>query len=125
MKSPVLPLSLLFLTIASAVAQDAAPTPFWIWSSEKPADKEEIYLRKPLTVPADLKRAVLIASADNTAQVMINGDKRGFACENWEKPIIEDITDRLVPGSDNVIAAKVSNTGSAAGFLALITFENN
>jgi putative heme-binding domain-containing protein len=118
--------SALFLlsSLATARAQDAPPLPHWIWSSAQPADSEEIYLRKTLAVPADLKRAILIASADNSGQVMVNGDPRGFKCENWENPIIEDITDRLVPGSDNLIAVKATNSGGSAGFLAQIVLEN-
>jgi putative heme-binding domain-containing protein len=110
--------------LAAARSQDAAPLPHWIWITEKPAEQEDIYLRKTLAVPADLKRAILIATADNSGQVMVNGDKRGFKTENWENPIIEDITSRLIPGSDNVIAVKATNSGGPAGFLAQIILEN-
>ena len=114
-----------FQAPASGDAQEAtAPVPSWIWSQSKAGEKEEIYFRKSFTAPADLKRAILIVSADNEAQVHVNGDKRAFKSGSWESPIIEDITDRLVAGGDNLIAVRATNSGGAAGMLAQLVLEN-
>ncbi|MBL9151347.1 MAG: c-type cytochrome [Verrucomicrobiales bacterium] len=121
---PLLVLLSLACLAAPLHAQESPPQPHWIWTTQQPGEQEEIYLRKSLAVPSDLKRAILIASADNKAQVMVNGDRRGFTCEDWQAPVIEDITDRLLPGGDNVVAAKATNAGGAAGFLCLIILEN-
>ncbi len=123
------PLFLAGLLLSAAAvcsrAQEAPSViPHWIWSRADAGAEEVVYFRKEFTVPADLKRAILIASADNAAQVLINGDKRGFKCENWEKPVIEDITDRLRVGGDNVIAVRANNSGGSAGFLAHLVLEN-
>ncbi len=119
-----LALTAVSLTASPSTAQQAAPVPSWIWSGPKAGEKEAVYFRKTFTVPADLKRAILIVSADNAAQIMVNGDRRGFKSSAWEDPIIEDITDRLNAGGDNVIVARAVNDGGAAGFLAHLVFEN-
>ncbi|MCB1230930.1 MAG: c-type cytochrome [Verrucomicrobiae bacterium] len=109
---------------ATTFSQDQSPVPFWIWPQAKMGEHDVVYFRKTFSVPGDLKRALLVVSADNEAQVLVNGDKRGFKSDNWERPIIEDITDRLNAGGDNVIAVRAGNKGGSAGFLAQIVLEN-
>lgn len=111
------------LGLGSARAQDGPLVPHWIWSSPKPNGVQTVYFRRTIEAPADLKRALLIAAADDSAKVTVNGDNRGFDCENWQKPIVEDITDRLIRGGVNVIAVEAMNSGPAAGFLAQIVME--
>lgn len=112
------------LPLLSRAQDTATPVPHWIWSQAQAEPEETLHFRKPFTVPADLKRALLIATADNTAQLYINGDRRSFKCVTWEKPVIEDVTDRLIKGGDNLIAARATNEGGPAGLLFFLTLEN-
>jgi putative heme-binding domain-containing protein len=114
----------ILLGLGTAFAQDATPVPHWIWPTPKPEGSKTAFFRRSIEAPANLKRAILIATADDSAKVTINGDKRGFDCADWQKPIVEDITDRLIRGGENVIAVEATNSGAAAGFLAQIVFEN-
>ena len=114
----------IFTTSAPGLAQENSTVPSWIWSQKNAGAEEVVYFRKAFTAPADLKKAILIASADNAAQVLVNGDRRGFKSESWENPIVEDITDRLNLGGDNLLAVRANNSGGAAGFLAQVVLEN-
>ncbi|MCB1237768.1 MAG: heme-binding protein, partial [Verrucomicrobiae bacterium] len=124
-KTALLSLALVALSPAAALAQDAVagPLPNWIWLGADATADQTVYFRKTFEVPAELKKAVLIASADDRLQIMVNGDKRGFKSESWETPVIEDITAMLKAGPGNVLAANARNGGGAAGFFAQLTLE--
>ncbi|MCP5541455.1 MAG: c-type cytochrome [Akkermansiaceae bacterium] len=124
-KTALLSLVLVALSPAAALAQDAVagPLPNWIWLGADATADQTVYFRKTFEVPAELKKAVLIASADDRLQIMVNGDKRGFKSESWETPVIEDITAMLKAGPGNVLAANARNGGGAAGFFAQLTLE--
>ena len=125
LSSSLLAAAIALLLIQSGVSQESSvPVPYWIWSQAKAKPQEVVYFRKSFTAPANLKRALLIASADNASQVILNGDRRGFKTENWESPIMEDVTDRIVAGGDNVFAVRASNQGGLAGFLLLLSLED-
>ncbi|NPV46434.1 MAG: hypothetical protein HPY69_05730 [Armatimonadetes bacterium] len=100
----------------------------WIWSAEgapQPADVPAgtRYFRRTFDVPdlGQVTRALVIASADNSAQVYINGVDCGTAggFSNWYEM---DCTEALRAGR-NVLAAEVANAGdkpNPAGFAAML-----
>ncbi len=98
-------------------AQSAEPN--WIWSSKTPGEKESSYFRKSFEVPADARRVLLVLAADNRADAYLNGAKGGrLRNQTWNKPFVENITDRVEKGSSNLIAIQAQNSGGAAGLLA-------
>jgi putative heme-binding domain-containing protein len=113
--------SCLMLILAVPVhAQDRSSEEktFWIWDGEKPA----AHLRREFVAADDLKKATLIASGDDKAQLYVNG-KRVAQGDGWQSPQVVDVTSLLMKGEKNVIAARAENAGGVAGFLAQLVME--
>jgi len=87
-------------------------------------DGEVRHFRKVFELTEGVKSATVSATADNAYQLYVNGEKLGQDGD-WYKAETYDIAGKLKPGK-NVIAARVDNEGSAAGFLceALVTLES-
>ena len=102
-----------------------AETPSWIWTSNSPAEREVVYVRKEFSVPADTKRALLFVAADNGYDAYINGGRRPASRgADWNRPNVTDVTDMLKRGEPNVLAIRAKNEGGAAGVIALLEITN-
>jgi len=122
-RNPVMALVAVLMSILSfGSSQDGGPKQAnWIWSQKTAGEKETAFLRKNFEVPADTKRVLLVATADNSFVAFLNGKKdRGLSGSSWEKPIVEDITSRVQIGGQNLLAIQARNDGSSAGVLVLI-----
>jgi putative heme-binding domain-containing protein len=108
---------------ASSAAQSppkstTAPTPHWLWLSDRPRDHQTVYFRKTFRVGDKIKVAQLAATCDNRLTVYLNGEKV-VANDAWETPAIVDVTSRIREG-DNLVAIEAQNRESAAGLIAKI-----
>lgn len=111
----------LLLTGADVRGQDSAVTlPQWIWSSGNPGPEDKVYLRKKLAIPATTRRAILVASGDNRVEVFLNENKRGPKGQSWERPVVEEVTDQLRRGGENLIAVTAENQGGIGGVFVLL-----
>ena len=82
----------------------------WIWSHKNAASADpggRIFLRKVVKLNAKPDRAVVVATADNTLTLYVNG-QRVVATRAWNNPIRVDVAKHLRVG-DNVIAAEAIN----------------
>ncbi len=82
----------------------------WIWSHKNAASADpggRIFLRKVVKLSAKPDRAVVVATADNTLALYVNGRRVG-ATREWTKPIRVDVAKHLRAG-ENVIAAEAIN----------------
>ena len=121
MKRIVIVISSLVLPVFSAFPQDSSGAlPTWLWASENPKQGEQILLRKSVEIPADTQRAILVASGDNKIDVYIDGARRPASGTAWETPVVEDISDQLTFGKENLIAVRAENEGGIAGAFVVI-----
>jgi putative heme-binding domain-containing protein len=111
-----------FCSPFQVIAADTLPS--WIWANGSPADKEEVFFRKLIPVPADIVKAILVASADNSIEVTVNGTARAVSSKNWAEPAVEIVTDLIKAGQDNLIAAKAKNEGGIAGAMLYLELTN-
>ena len=86
----------------------------WIWGP----DEDRSY-RLSTEFQGGAKSAMLVATADNSMTVMVNGTQVAQS-DSWENPVSVDITELLRDG-DNELAAVVANAGGAAGFSCRVT----
>ena len=102
----------------------------WIWFPEGQPDQAAPpgtrYFRHTIAWAPDhkVKRATLFFTADNSADVYVNGGKVASA-SNFHSATEQDVTRQLRPGA-NVLAAAVKNDGTEpnpAGFIALLCVE--
>ncbi|HEX7861675.1 MAG TPA: c-type cytochrome [Verrucomicrobiae bacterium] len=108
---------ILFAILVAAVAWPAfAQTPEWIWHGETNATT--VYFRKAFRSPPLLWNSRLTVSADDEAEVFLNGVSIA-RCTDWRRPSRSEVTVRLNQG-DNVIAVKAQvkeGANSARGLL--------
>lgn len=98
----------------------AAPPPVWIWAP-KSTDTQTVLFRKPIDVPAKLKKATVTAACDNVMSLFVN-EKKLLDHMAWDTAFKEDITKHLKEGK-NIIAIRGINEGGAAALLARIVLE--
>jgi putative heme-binding domain-containing protein len=89
------------------------PTPLWIWGAD---DNKNYVVRK--TFRGKAKSARLMAAADNTVSLAVNGKFIGTS-EDWNMPIVADIQKHLKDG-ENTIVAEVTNQGGPGGFVCRV-----
>lgn len=107
-------LSLAFVSAAFTMPL-AEAVPQWIWSSPQAGGKEEAEFRKAFDLSALPKKAILKVSADNAAQVLINGE-RALSNDNWQQPSQANIAKRLRAGQ-NEIVIRAKNDGGPGGVI--------
>ncbi|NNE93923.1 MAG: c-type cytochrome [Verrucomicrobiales bacterium] len=96
-----------------------AGEPAWIWPTEQAKGKETAFFRKSFEVPEDAKQVILILAADNKADATLNGQRGGrLRNETWNRPFVENITDRVKKGEPNLLAIQVQNDGGPGALLA-------
>jgi len=96
----------------------------WIWypegSPRQDAPKGNRYFRAAFTVPTDktVKKADLIALADNDYDASINGKSVGTG-SGWALLVPTEVTKSLVPGR-NMLSIRAYNESGPAGLAALL-----
>ncbi|HEY7425453.1 MAG TPA: c-type cytochrome [Gemmataceae bacterium] len=86
------------------------PKPLWIWGAD---DNRRYTLRKEFAGGSTAAR--LKATCDNRMTILLNG-KDVARGDNWQTPVEVDVQKYLKP-DNNVLVARVTNAGGAAGFL--------
>jgi putative heme-binding domain-containing protein len=101
-----------------ACASSEAQTPFWIWhaATNAPRSGEQVvYFRKTFRTPSLLWNARLTLSADDDADVFLNGIAVA-TCRHWDQPVRSEVSVRLNQG-ENVLAIRARNRSGPAGLL--------
>jgi putative heme-binding domain-containing protein len=93
-----------------------AQTPEWIWFGEaSQTNATTIYFRKTFRTPPLIWNSRLTVSADDQAEVFLNGISVA-KCIDWQQPSRSEVTVRLNQG-ENVIAVKAQVKEGARGLL--------
>lgn len=90
-----------------------AQTPHWIWHSD--TNQQSVFFRKSFRTPPLIWNARLTLTADDQAEVFLNGVSIA-RCESWDQPLRTEVTVRLNQG-ENVIAVHAQNNSGPAGLL--------
>ena len=88
----------------------------WIWHQGKTGKKSQ--LRKTLKLTEVPAAARLIATCDNAFVMKVNGVKV-VSSQDWQKPVVADLTKALRKG-DNLIEVDAEMFGGSAGFIGEI-----
>jgi len=112
--APAIPFSV------SQADDSALDFPHWIWASKEAKAEEKLYFRESVSIPESVSRVVLVASGDNQVEVYVNGARRAIKSTDWSQPVVEDITDQLDRGGENLIAGRSVNQGGVAAFFVLL-----
>ncbi|MCX7819199.1 MAG: glycoside hydrolase family 78 protein [Kiritimatiellae bacterium] len=100
----------------------------WIWTPERPEPPGARYFRRVVVVPDGgdpVRRARLLAAADNLADIYCNGERVGRV-SSFKASGEFDLM-RHLHGGTNVLAVRVENLGGGpnpAGWLAVIEVEH-
>jgi hypothetical protein len=97
----------LLAVLAHACVTSEAQVPDWIWhpdTNAPPNDGQVVYLRKTFRTPPLLWNARLTVSADDEAEVFLNGVSVGW-CRGWNYPVRSEVSVRLNQG-ENVLAIR-------------------
>jgi hypothetical protein len=114
------------LAVPPALSKKAsiALTGDWIWYPDPSANA--VCFRKVFSVDsiAEIEKAYLRITADDTYTAYINGSKIG-SCENWQDVNTYDVSSFLKKGI-NVLAVECSNKGAAEGLTArcVVSFKS-
>jgi hypothetical protein len=94
------------------------PTSRWIWSNDLAASPpgERLAFRRTATLPSAPTHAMAVLTADNAADLFLNGGKV-LAAEEWTKPTLAVVTPNLRPGENTIVAT--ATNGAAGGPAAL------
>ena len=108
---------------ALACAQADRPTPHWIWEGSESYADQTIYFRKTFDIKKSIvSEAILFAGCDDEMEVYVNGELVAKD-EGWSTPIVEDVSELIVHGT-NVLAIRATNRdGRQAGLLARLEIE--
>ena len=96
-----------------------AQTPEWIWFN-KSDSAETRFFRKTVTVIGTVSKAELIATADDSLEVFVNGE-RVLSADSWQNAHKADVRSKLHTGP-NLLAIRSRNSDdSPAGAIAQFT----
>ena len=104
---------LVALILAAVASPLLAQTPEWIWHSDTNATS--VYFRKTFRTPPLIWNSRLTVSADDQAEVFLNGISVA-RCTDFRRPSRSEVTVRLNQG-ENVIAVKAQVREGARGVL--------
>ncbi|MEU1482964.1 alpha-L-rhamnosidase [Streptomyces sp. NPDC005752] len=101
----------------------------WIWfpegdpTVEAPAATR--WFRGRVDVPEDVTRARLVMSADDGFTARVNGARVAHTeadgpAENWKRPVLVDVTDRLSPGTQVIAVSATNAVAGPAGLLGAL-----
>ncbi|MBQ6474054.1 MAG: hypothetical protein IJJ33_18840 [Victivallales bacterium] len=79
----------------------------------------DYFLRKSFTAPADVAKALVQLSVDDKYRLYFNGElvSDHTATNSWKTPEAVDVTARIRPGEENLIAIHYRNEGGPGGAL--------
>jgi putative heme-binding domain-containing protein len=97
------------------------PAAEWLWGTKTPGDEDLFFFHK--IFEGKVKRATLVASCDNILAVFING-KRIASSNNWEAPVMLDVTAHVKPGK-NILLVEAANAGGAAGMALKLVLQSD
>ncbi len=95
--------------------------PVWIWSTPNAAAREQVTFVKKFALDGEMASARLHFTCDNGATAWING-KQAAVNLDWDKPTLENVSELLKPG-ENEIRVAAQNNGSLAGLVATLTIR--
>lgn len=105
------------------VPAPAAPRPKWIWTSGAPTPSEQCIVERRIAWKGPLSRAVLRLSADNRAEVSLDGAAIATADE-WQRCTTVDLRsklgDRARNAGDALVTIDAHNEGGPAGVAAFL-----
>ena len=114
---------LIAAAVIVAVQSAAAQTPEWIWFNKSTA-AEVRYFRKSFAVEGAVKKAELIATADDGLDVFVNGE-RVVTAHDWHSGHKADVTARLKPGQNLLAILGRNDDSSAAAAIAQLTLTTD
>lgn len=106
-----------------AVAGLSSAAPQWIWAGESSPAQGKVLLKKEFDLPAGVKRATLMAAADNAAKISING-QRALANDNWQEPSQGNVAKLLKAGKNEIAVLAENDEGTPAGFVLSLALED-
>ncbi|MDB4544585.1 DUF1553 domain-containing protein, partial [Akkermansiaceae bacterium] len=107
---------------ADAKATELKPQPVtakWIWHQGKTGRKSQ--LRKTLNLTEVPEAARLLATCDNAFVMKVNGVQVASS-QDWQKPVVADLTKALKKG-ENLIEVDAEMFGGSAGFIGEILMK--
>ena len=93
----------------------------WLWTDAPGAKKGEACRKEFDLGDAAAKRATLLVTCDNGAKVFLNGELV-LTNPDWQRPTQADVTAKLRPGR-NELLAEATNKGGNAAFVASLTLN--
>src|ERR1041384_3990761 len=109
--------------MVAAMAVGGAETPEWLWF-QKTSGTDVRFFRKTFTVDGKISQAEVIATADDSLEVFVNGQSV-LKNSHWPTPLKADVTAKINSGQ-NVLALRALNKGSsAAGVLARLHIKTD
>lgn len=98
--------------------------PQWIWGPDAPKAGDTVRLRRTFDVARSPRAARLVLSADNAAEILLDGAAVGET-ESWESPVTIDLTGRVGRGQ-HTLEVQATNREGPAGVCASLrlTFED-
>ncbi|MGB7325101.1 MAG: family 16 glycoside hydrolase, partial [Rubripirellula sp.] len=109
---------------ASIAWVSETPVPRWIWRKDNSTANDPLYLRHAFQVQGNVKSAQLYYTCDNEASVWINGKEAG-GCRDWMYPVTIDNASELLRNGTNQIAVKAANRGGSAAFVFKLAIETD
>lgn len=93
--------------------------PLWIWGPRDPEEHNQVWLRKRFSVPKSIQSAILFGTADNLANVFLDGELLANV-PDWTKPFERSV--ELTPG-EHLLAVRAQNRGGPAGVYMRLTMD--
>lgn len=114
---------LVILFAALPLHAQEASTPEWIWFRK--TDSAEIrFFRKSFNLQTLPSAAELLATADDSLEVFVNG-RRSLSGREWARANRSDVLNRLKVGRNVIAIRAVNSDSSPAAFLALLTLTTS
>ncbi len=112
-------LTCLPLPIRAVVSEDALPNQAeWISASGESRTADTAFFRRTFEIGSKLVKAVLLATADQSADIHLNG-LRAAEVIGFTKAITVDVTSFIQTGT-NVLAVRAANTSGQAAFRIML-----
>ncbi|MFD4694388.1 alpha-L-rhamnosidase [Streptomyces sp. NPDC058463] len=114
---------------AALTAAPALDDASWIWFPEGDpaagAPAATRWFRGRVEIPAGVTRARLVMTADDGFTARVDGVEVAHTeadgpANNWQRPVLRDVTDRLSPGVHVIAVSATNATDGPAGLLGLL-----
>ena len=106
-------------TLRAVVSEDALPNQAeWISFSVGARTTDKAFFRRTFEVGSQLVKAVLLATADQSAEIHVNGARAGEVSGFTQAGTVDETS--LIRTGTNVLAARVTNTSGQAAFRLML-----